>query len=378
MPEISGGIQLDFEDVDAAIAAVTTHPSADTFRAIVGTDDGAVELASRISAALELEHNPVDAVRTARRKDIGRAVLQRAGCAVPAFFRIRLQLELDPQLISLPFPCVLKPLSLSGSRGVIRVDDLASAHVACARIAGLVSESPDADEANELLAEAYIDGEEIALEGMLTDGVLEVLAVFDKPDPLIGPYFEETYYITPSRLPVNVLERVKGEVSRGCAAYGLRRGPVHAELRIRDGEPWLLEIAARTIGGDCARLLRFGTGASLEALVLLNALGRKLPIGRPEGAAGVLMIPTPAAGNLRRVEGVIAAGAVAGVEDVVIAVREGYELKPLPDGSSYLGFVFARGETPALVEAALRHANSLLKVVISPAWKLEAGGGGAS
>ena len=235
------------------------------------------------------------------------------------------------------------------------------------------STSAGAEERNTLLVESFIPGPEIALEGMLAGGELSVLAIFDKPDPLDGPFFEETIYVTPSRLPRSVQALAAARVREGCAAYGLTEGPVHAELRIHDGEAWIIEIAGRTIGGDCARLFTFGSGAGLEHLVLERALGRTpgAPCPGAGRAAGVLMIPTPGAGTLRRVEGVMAASRIPGIREVSIAVREGYELTPLPEGGSYLGFVFALGEDPAAVGASLRRAQDTIRVIVAPSLAVE-------
>jgi biotin carboxylase len=265
---------------------------------------------------------------------------------------------------------VLKPLNMSASRGVIRVDDGAAFHTAVTRIAAILAELHHPEERGTLLAEAYLPGKEVALEGLLTEGQLRVLALFDKPDPLEGPFFEETYYITPSRLPDALQGAIADQVAAACAAYGLEQGPVHAELRINDAGIWILEVAARTIGGQCARLLRFGTGHSLEQLVVAHAIGQPLPVETREGAAGVLMIPIPRRGVLRRVEGVLAAEKVPHVTEVEISVREGYELVPLPEGSSYLGFIFAEAPTPEEAEAALRQAHAKLKVVTAPVWEV--------
>ncbi len=221
-----------------------------------------------------------------------------------------------------------------------------------------------------MLAEGYISGAEYVLEGMLSDEGLSVLAIFDKPDPLEGPFFEESYYVTPSRLDHNSQAAIAQRVEAACRAYGLRQGPIHAEVRIAEEEVWVIEIAARTIGGDFA-LLNFGTGQSLEALVLRQAVGDEIRLEHRPGAAGVLMIPVPGAGVLRRVEGVMAARKVPGIEDVVIAVREGYELVPLPEGGSYLGFMFAHRETAKAVEHALREAHACLNFVLAPVWHIQ-------
>lgn len=368
---IEAGISVPLDDPPAAVAEVLADPLASSVRAVVGTDDATVELAGSICAGLGLSHNPIDAINAAARKDVARRRLREAGCAVPAHKLVDSGRPLAPQLAGLSFPIVIKPLALSGSRGVIRADDLAGARAAVERSAAIVREAEGLSSAPCLLAEQYVHGPEVAVEAMLSNGKLSVLAVFDKPDPLVGPYFEETLYVTPSRHPQAVLAEIERELDRCCKAYGLEQGPVHAEFRLGSGGPWVLEVAARTIGGDCARLFKFGTGRSLEELVLLNALGRADSAPAMQRSVGVLMLPTPQAGVLRRVEGVLAARAIPGVEDVVIAVREGYELRPLPEGSSYLGFVFASGDEPAQVEAALRAAHQALKVVVGPMWKVE-------
>jgi hypothetical protein len=188
-----------------------------------------------------------------------------------------------------------------------------------------------------------------------------------------GPYFEETYYITPSRLPKSDQDLISKTVTDACQAYGLVHGPIHAELRLHNGVAWILEIAARTIGGQCAQLLRHGTGYGLEELVISQSTGNSLPYQNNPQAAGVLMIPIPAAGILRRVEGLAAARRVPLITDIEISVRDGYELVPLPEGSAYLGFIFAQGEDPASVEAALRESHTCLNVITAPLWKLSVG-----
>jgi biotin carboxylase len=252
---------------------------------------------------------------------------------------------------------------------VIRADDRAQLEKAIVRIVSMLAEVPEREERETLLIEEFISGTEIAVEGLLSDGHLEILAIFDKPDPLDGPYFEETYYTTPSRHAPDIQAQIAARVAEACAAYGLCEGPIHAECRINHAGVWILEVAARTIGGLCGRLLRFGTGYGLEELVLLHILGKRPDTRRETGGAGVLMIPIPQAGILRRVEGVLAAQRVPYIEEVVIDVREGYELVPLPEGASYLGFIFARAPSPAEAEAALREAHACLRVVVAPLWK---------
>ncbi len=371
IPEIASGIQVDLERPEEAAGVIAAQAQREPFRAVIATDDATTELASSVAQRLGLAHNPPRATRIARRKDLARMALAEAGLPVPPFRRLDLTSPLEAQLRGLDYPQVVKPLALSASRGVIRADGPAELAAACRRIAPLVETLADPEERRYLLAERFIGGSEYALEGMLMEGSLKVLSIFDKPDPLTGPYFEETYYITPSRAGAAIQEAIARRVAAACRAYGLRQGPIHAEVRVASGEVWVLEIAARTIGGDCARLLSFGIGRSLEELVLRQAVGEKIEISPQDGAAGVLMIPVPGAGVLRRVEGVLAARKVPGIEDVLIAAREGYELVPLPEGGSYLGFMFARGDSPESVERALRQAHACLNFVLAPVWHIQ-------
>jgi biotin carboxylase len=259
------------------------------------------------------------------------------------------------------FPRVVKPLSRSGSQGVIRADTPVEAQAAADRIRAMLGD-PDA----ELLVEQFVPGDEVAVEGLLAAGRLEVLAVFDKPDPLDGPYFEETIYVTPSRRPAEVLDEVHRLTAQAAAALGLTEGPVHAEMRIGDdGSVTVLELAARTIGGLCSRSLRFGLGISLEEVILRHALGMPLDhLRREDLASGVMMLPIPHAGVLREVHGQDAARAVPGVAGLEISIPRGRRVLPLPEGDRYLGFLFAKADTPERVEAALREAHARLEVEI--------------
>jgi biotin carboxylase len=263
-------------------------------------------------------------------------------------------------------PAVLKPVALSASRGVIRADNAEGARRAHARIRAILADAgEDAD--GPILAERYVPGTEVAVEALMRAGELEVLAVFDKPDPLEGPYFEETIYVTPSRLALAAVGLIEATTAAAARALGLREGPVHAELRLDGGRAWVLELAARSIGGLCSRALRFGAGISLEEVILRHAL--RLPIGpheREQAASGVMMLPIAHGGTLREVRGLPAARAVAGVEDIRITIPRGRPVVPLPEGDRYLGFAFARAATPAQVEAALREAHAALEVVVDP------------
>lgn len=370
VPEAVAGLQVDLQAPTATIELVLAEARRRPFAGVVAADDGTVELASRVARALGLPHNSPQAARISRRKDLARATLAAAGIPVPRFRRLDLSAHLASQIAGLTYPCVAKPLALAGSRGVIRANNPQELIAACHRIAVIIQSERDDEERRHVLIEEFIPGNEVAVEGLLDAGELTVLALFDKPEPLNGPYFEESYYVTPSRLHRAVQNRIHQRLKDACTAYGLHEGPVHAELRLNQGDAWILEVAARTIGGDCARLLKFGAGRSLEELVLRRAIGQPLAPAAVQNAAGVMMIPTPRAGVLRRVEGILAARKVTYIEDVTIAICEGHELIPLPEGGRYVGFIFARAPTPEAVEQALRQAYQSLNIVVAPMWHL--------
>ena len=299
-----------------------------------------------------------------------RKVLTAAGLPSPRFELV--SVSADPAEIAtrVTFPCVLKPLSLSASRGVIRANNSEEFVDAFRRIVSIL-DAPDVKSrkdarARQILIEDFIPGVEVALEGILIQGRLKVLAIFDKPDPLEGPFFEETLYVTPSRLPVRVQDNIMSCTARTAEALGLREGPVHAELRVNDNGAWIIEIAARSIGGLCARTLRFGTGMSLEELIIRHAIGLEVEsLQRERQPAGVMMIPIPHAGILRKIRGKADAEQVSGIEEVTISIPIGQEVLPLPEGARYLGFIFARGNTPESVEDSLREAHRRLEFVIT-------------
>jgi len=295
----------------------------------------------------------------ARDKRLQREACAAVGVPIPRFTTYRF----DESRSQVPFPCVVKPLRLAASRGVIRADDPAALAAALARVQRILG-----DAESQVLIEQYIPGVEVAVEALLIDGRLELLTVFDKPDPLDGPFFEETIYVTPSLLSSTAIAQVREVVDLAAQAIGLRHGPVHAELRINEGGVWLIELAARPIGGRCSAALRFRDGASLEEIICRHALGMPLPsLERESMASGVMMIPVPGAGVLREVKGVEAARVVPLIESVEITAHPGERLVPWPEGSRYPGFIFARGEKTADVEAALRAAHARLEFVVSEA-----------
>ena len=383
---------LDFSTPTVATQAILEFDDTYPLAAIVGVDDDTTLLATTASEALGLPHNPVASAKATRNKYLLRDTLAANGVSVPAYQRFSIyddpteivgvvsSSNPDGTATQVSFPCVIKPLSLSASRGVIRADTPAEFIEAFQRTTKLLHTLKDdtdggavpnsdalTDASQYLLVEDYIPGIEVALEGILLEGELKTLALFDKPDPLEGPFFEETLYITPSRLSVDIQDALHNATAEAADALGLRHGPVHAELRYNDKGAHLIEIAARTIGGLCARSLRFGTGMSLEELVIRHAIGQPVEaLQREQQAAGVMMIPVPKAGILGEVRGKTAAHHVDGIVEVNITIPIGGEVVPLPEGARYLGFIFARAETPAAVETALREAHQQLAFVILP------------
>lgn len=372
--EVHAGLHIDLDDIPSAINTIVEEHRNKPFAGILGSDDSTVELAAQAAAKLNLPHNPPAAAQLSRRKDLARAHLALAGCPVPLHCLIDLSQPLVEQMASLPWPCVIKPLNLSASRGVIRANNEQEFIDACARIKNIISESPDEPgtslEKTHVLVEDYIDGVEVAFEGYLHNGELTMLALFDKPDPLVGPYFEETIYVTPSQLSNESQKKIKQRVVQACKAYGLRTGPVHAELRINDSDAWILEIATRTIGGDCARTLDGDNGLSLEELTISLSMGKKVAYETLQQSRGVMMIPVKKRGLLRRVEGLSAARNIPNIQSVDIIIREGHELIPLPEGNQYPGYIFAKAETPEEVIKALRDAYSQLNFVTAPVFNI--------
>jgi biotin carboxylase len=334
--------------------------------AVLSLDDSATLIASQVSSDLGLAHNDPEAAIAARDKWVMRQRLYEHDVPAPVAHFVRL--DSNPETISdgVQFPCVVKPTILSGSRGVIRADNPEELAAAFARTHQILSEEGYTGDTAGIVVEDFVPGIEVALEGLLTGGALQVLALFDKPDPLDGPFFEETIYTTPSRLPSEVQDAIAKCTQDASAALGLREGPVHAELRVNDNGPWIIEIAGRSIGGLCSTILEFGTGQSLEELILKHAVGETIQkVDRTADAVGVMMIPIPGAGILREVLGVGEARSVEGVTGVEISARLNHPLVPLPEGSSYLGFIFARGSTPAEVEQTLRDSHAQLHFRIS-------------
>jgi len=334
--------------------------------AVVAVDDQGVLVAAKAASRLGLPHNPPEAVAATRDKALMRRALGSAGVPQPEFRLVSTDEQVAAAVAAIGPPVVVKPVSLSGSRGVIRADSVAGAIDAARWVRKILAEAGE-DAGSPVLVERFVPGAEVAVEALLRGGQLEVLATFDKPDPLDGPYFEETIYVTPSRLPAEQLRRAHEATAAAAAGLGLVEGPVHAELRVGAGGVWVLELAARSIGGLCARVLRFGAGLSLEQVILRHALGLPLEdLEREDKAAGVMMLPIRQEGVLREVRGLADARAVPGIAGLELTIRPGRPVRPLPEGDRYLGFLFARGDSAAQVEHALRAAHSLLHVEVEP------------
>jgi len=364
-------IPVDPGDLQASVDRLVARSG--PVDAVVAVDTSMLVLAAAVAARMGLPHNPVDAVIAATDKAGQRRRWAAAGVAQPAFRVVPASASQDAlrdAAAHVGFPCVVKAVSLSGSQGVLRADDQAGAVAAARRIRQILDGiGPPAEE--PLLVEAYVPGWELSIDALLTDGHLTVTAIFDKPDTPNGPTFEETMLVTPSRLPQPLLSETVGTAARAAAALGLRYGPIHAELRLhaRGGQqrPTMLELAARSIGGLCSRALRFLDGVSMEELVLANALGRRLTPPRLVRPAGVLMMPVERAGVLQAVDGRTHAAAVPGITGLSITIPVGQNVRPLPEGDRYLGFLFAEAATHQEVEEALRAARRRLRVIIQEA-----------
>jgi biotin carboxylase len=370
-PWSDGAIAVRFEEPEEAARRIVQQSLVRPVDGLIALGDRSTTAAAYAARALAFPYNTPQSTENCRSKLRQREVLRDAGLPVPGFFSFRLDKRVEKILPRVQFPCVVKPLRMAASQGVIRANSPEEFQAAVARIKQLL-ESPEVKvtrepELDRLIVERYIPGGEVAVEGLLTRGKLRVLAVFDKPDPLEGPYFEETLYVTPSRLPDDIYDRLLDCTERTVHALGLTHGPVHAEFRINNEGPWVLEAAPRPIGGLCSRALRFGPNRILlEELLVRHAMGMPgTDLDREDDASGVMMIPVPKSGVLEKIEGEDQARATPGIEDVQITARLRDAIAAWPEGASYLGFLFAHGKTPAEVETALRQSHGQLKFEIA-------------
>jgi biotin carboxylase len=366
-------LTLNLADPEESAATALAFAAQWPIDAVIGVDEASVLPAAHVAARLGVARNPLSAVAATRDKRQLRAGLTAAAVPQPVWMETRWHGEAaaaDRAAASVGLPCVVKPVDLSASRGVIRADTVAELATAMERVDQLLCrpELCGATADRPLLIESFVPGAEIALEGLLSDGELAVLAIFDKPDPLNGPYFDETLYVAPSRQPEGLLAEAVTVTRAALTALGLRDGPIHAELRLSSAGAVFLEVAARSIGGRCSSAIRIHDGEadmSLEELIIRHACGMHLTAPRlAPGGAGVLMLPVPAAGVLRRISGLANAGRVPGVEAVELTIPLGQAMEPLPEGDRYLGFVTARGADAAEVETALRRAWTFLDVIV--------------
>ena len=374
-------VPVRFHEEDESLRAIRRAADERPIQGIVAVGDRPVVLAARAAEALGIPGNPPDAAARSANKRLSRESFLRAGLRVPRYFTVAV--TTDPRSVGwrARYPVVVKPLGLSGSRGVIRADSEEELTAALQRVYALLARKDvralRMGLEHEILIEGFIQGREYAIEGVMTAGVFRPFTIFDKPDPLDGPFFEEAIYVTPSRLPDSAQAEIVREVGRAAEALRLHHGPVHAECRVGPGGVFVLEVAARPIGGLCSKVLRFtraGDGGrerptySLEDVLLRHAVGEDIAaFGREPAAAAVMMIPIPKRGVLKRVDGTDAARDVALVEDVQVTAKPDQLLEPLPEAGSYLGFIFARGPRAEDVEAAVRTAHERLRFTIDPA-----------
>jgi len=375
-------LAVRFDTPDHAAARALQEFRKRDFSGVLALGDRPAVAAAYTARGLGMFANHPAAVEASRNKQRAREVFRDAGLLTPWFRSVALSPLPEPALLGIKFPCVIKPLSLSASQGVMRANN-GDEFVSAVRRLQKLFEKPELRmqrESNfsQALVEEYIPGVEVAVEGVLTGGELRLLAIFDKPDALEGPFFEETIYVTPSRLPAAQQSAIHHAAEQAIRAIGLSHGPVHAEFRLNERGVWPIEVAPRPIGGMCARALEFISRAnpqsaiSLEELLLRHAIGEDIAhYERQPSASGVMMIPVPASGTLDLVEGIEAARSVPDVTDVQITARLHDGVVAWPEGSSYLGFIFAKGETPQATEEALRVAHSKMHFNITATLPVE-------
>lgn len=369
-PWQDGAIAVKFHQPEESAEAIARAAEKMPIAGLIAIGDIPTATATAAAAKLKLRFHPPHAVRACRNKFLAREKYREAGMLTPWFTRVPADEDARTVAARVPYPCVLKPLGLSASRGVIRADNPQEFAAAFERIRALLEQKDVRilrEEATQWIqVEEFIPGIEVALECLVSWGQTRVLAIFDKPDPLDGPFFEETIYVTPSRLPEPEQQQIIATVKQAIRTVGLVHGPVHAELRLNERGAWMLDIAARPIGGLCAQALRFEGGMPLEELLVRHALGEKVEeLPRESCASGVMMIPIPRAGAYEGVENVEEALQTPHVDGIEITAKPAQKLIPLPEGASYLGFIFARADSPAEVEAALRTAHAKLKFRIA-------------
>jgi biotin carboxylase len=380
-PWRDAAVAVRFHEEDESLQRIVEASHARPVTGVVAVGDRPVVLAARAAEALGLPGNPPQAASASVNKSLFRRTLASKGLPVPWFFEASAKADVagDPRVL---YPCVIKPLGLSGSRGVIRANTPAELEAAAARLRALLLRKDvraiRSGLGDTILVEGFINGREFAIEGVMTAGALQVFAIFDKPDPLDGPFFEETIYVTPPNLDRAQQESIGVQVGRAASALGLAHGPIHAECRVSADGIFMLEVAARPIGGLCSKVLHFdgfdsAGPASLEDVLLRHAVGEDVShVAREASAAGVMMIPIPRKGVLKRVHGIDRAAAVGGVEEVQITAKVDQLMEPLPEAGSYLGFIFARGSDSQEVVRSLKDAHGQLRFDIRAPIRVQA------
>jgi len=356
-------IEISFKDRTLACEQILAYHENYRIDAVIGVDDTATLPAAWVAEALNIKHHTVNAVVTTRNKGIMRQKLCAAAVAQPQFQLIKVTTPPNETNLTIPFPCVIKPLSLSASKGVMRCNNINELREAYHTLIQILQQCKSDD--TDYLIEAYVDGWEVAIEGIMHNGKLNVLTIFDKPNPLKGPLFPETIYLTPSELPTQRQIEIKSLTADAMRALGLTDGPIHAEIRGNDSALWFIEVAARSIGGYCSKVLHFEHNRSLEDIIIQCALGDDChAVTREKAASGVMMIQAPKAGLFKGVDGIEAATAISGVTEILISAHPEQRLTPLPAGSLYIGFIFAKGETPKQVQNTIDMAFKHLVINI--------------
>ena len=338
-------------------------------KAVIGVDEESIVLAANLSNFLNVDHNSIESVLLTKNKYLMRTELKKTGLCSP-WFKIFSIYESSNKIINeISFPCVIKPTFLSGSRGVMRVNTKKELSEGIKTLNELLSldelRKRAGKQSDYIMIEEYIPGKEVAIEGIVSEGKLTMLAIFDKPELLEGPTFEETIIVTPSVLTKKIQYSLLETLQIVVKALGIVKGPVHAEARINKNGNYILECASRSIGGLCSKVLEFQGGISLEELILRAYLGRNIEKSKLIGnARGVMMMPTEKKGILKEIGGVKDALVVNGVTDLQITVKPGEKLQPLPKGDRYLGFIFAEGNNQEFVINALKNAWSKIEIVL--------------
>ena len=375
-PWRDGAVAVRFHDQEGSLSSVLDAAKNRPLSGVIALGDRPTVLAARIAEALRLPGNPPAAADASRNKKLTRQRFESAGLGVPWFLEVPVSADMHTVAARVRYPCVIKPLGLSGSRGVMRADNPGQFEYAAERLRALLGRADvrvlRSGMEETILVERFVEGKEYAIEGLLTRGALHVLAIFDKPDPLDGPFFEETIYVTPPKLSPQAERAIVDTLQRATAALGLVHGSIHAECRLSPTGVVMLEVAARPIGGLCSKVLKFrstadSAPATLEELLLRHAVGEDVSSwSREDAASGVMMIPIPQRGILKSVTGEDWAREVKHIVDMRITAKVDHLIEPLPEGDSYLGFIFARATTADAVVGALRGAHTRLAFQIEP------------